>query len=303
MSADQDTIVDGQIQVNSSARLLDSLQVFSENAPIGATAVNRSNDTSKDLESFVIYTFDNFGLILEDVDGKNFTGETFNVDLGPVKEAIQSSGRIDEDSLIRMASVFPNATAAVEVPKSLFDIDTYYQNVTLSYNNTGSESVSLTNNTYTSVRTHRLIFSVFLQSGIFQNQKIDCSKKAIGSIIASLQVNSSVYKLANTSIKIHFQENRQVTAQSCMHVDAVHKSTLLYINYCFDATTCRHVKVMRYQKRMSPYAVYSKLKVSLSHNMHFPYPPPTHPHTHSNPHNVVPTPLLNHSRQCHKIQF
>ena len=212
MSADQETIVEGQIQVNSSARLLESLRVFSENAPIGATAMNGSNNASRDFENFIVYAFDNFGLILEDVDGENFAGEAFSVDLGPVKEAIQSGGRIDEDSLIRMASVLPNATAAVEVPKSLFDADTYYQNVELSYNSTGSESVSLTNNT--SVHTHRLIFSVFLQSGIFQNQKPDCSKKAIGSVIASLQVNSSLYKLANTSIKIHFQENRQVMAQS-----------------------------------------------------------------------------------------
>lgn len=214
MSADQDTIVEGQIRVNSSARLLESLRVFSENAPIEAIAVNDTNNTSRDSENFIVYAFDNFGLILEDIDGDNFTGEAFSVDLGPVKEAIQSGGRIDEDSLIRMASVLPNATAAVAVPKSLFNTDTYYQNVALSYNSTGSESVSLINNT--SVHTHRLIFSVFLQSGIFQNQKTDCSKKAIGSVIASLQVNSSVYKLANTSIKIHLQENRQVMTQSFM---------------------------------------------------------------------------------------
>lgn len=208
MSADQNEILDGQVEANSSARLLESLRIFSENAPIGATTGNGSNNASTGLENFIVYALDNFGLILEDIDVDNFTGEAFSVDLGPVKEAIQSSGGIDEDSLIRMATALPNATTAVVVPKTLFDTDTHYQNVASRYNSTDSESVSLTNNT--SVHTHRLIFSVFLQSGIFQNEKINCSKKAIGSVIASLQLNSSAYKLANASIKAFFQENRQV---------------------------------------------------------------------------------------------
>ena len=208
MSADQNTILEGQVQFNSSARLLESLRDFSENAPIGATTMNGSNNASRDLENFIVYAFDNFGLILEDVDAENFTGEAFSVDLGPVKEAVQENGRISEESLIRMATALPNATAAVVVPDSLFDSDTHYQNISLHYNSSGSESVSFTNNT--SVHAHRLIFSVFLQNSIFQNEMTDCSKKAIGSIIASFQVNSSMNKLDNASIKATFQENRQV---------------------------------------------------------------------------------------------
>jgi hypothetical protein len=211
LSADRDTILDGQVQVNSSARLLESLRIFSENAPIGATAANGSNNASRDSENFIVYALDNFGLILEDVDVDDFTGEAFSVDLGPIKEAIQSSGSIDEESLVRMATALPNATAAVVVPNSLFDIDTYYQNVDLSHNSTDNESVSLMMKLEsTSVHTHRLIFSVFLQSSIFQNEKTNCSKKAIGSVIASLQVNSSADRLANARIKAIFQENRQV---------------------------------------------------------------------------------------------
>ena len=210
LSADRDTLLESQLQVNSSARLLESLRVFSENAPIGATVVNGSSNTSTDAENFVVYAFDNFGLILEDVDGENFTGEAFSVDLGPVKRAIQSNGSINEDSLVRMASALSNATAAVVVPNTLFDSDTSYQNINLSYNSTGNESVSLSRNP--SVHTQRLIFSVFLQTSIFQNQRMDCSEKAIGSIIASLQINSSnaTHKTANASIIVHFQEYREV---------------------------------------------------------------------------------------------
>ena len=211
MSADQATILEGQVQVNSSARLLESLRIFSENAPIGATAVNGSaNNSSRNSENFIVYALDNFGLILEDVEVDDFTGEAFSVDLGPVKEAIQGSGRINEESLIRMASALPNATVAVVVPESLFDVDTHYQNVALSYNSTDNESESLTELDNTPVHTHRLIFSVFLRNSIFQNERTNCSKKAIGSVIASLQVNSSAYNLANASIKAIFQENRQV---------------------------------------------------------------------------------------------
>ena len=211
MSADQATILEGQVQVNSSARLLESLRIFSENAPIGATAVNGSaNNSSRNSENFIVYALDNFGLILEDVEVDDFTGEAFSVDLGPVKEAIQGSGRINEESLIRMASALPNATVSVVVPESLFDADTHYQNVALSYNSTDNESDSLTELDNTPVHTHRLIFSVFLRNSIFQNERTNCSKKAIGSVIASLQVNSSAYNLANASIKAIFQENRQV---------------------------------------------------------------------------------------------
>ena len=211
MSADQATILEGQVQVNSSARLLESLRIFSENAPIGATAVNGSaNNSSRNSENFIVYALDNFGLILEDVEVDDFTGEAFSVDLGPVREAIQGSGRINEESLIRMASALPNATVAVVVPESLFDVDTHYQNVALSYNSTDNESESLTELDNTPVHTHRLIFSVFLRNSIFQNERTNCSKKAIGSVIASLQVNSSAYNLANASIKAIFQENRQV---------------------------------------------------------------------------------------------
>ena len=211
LSADQATIVDSQVRVNSSARLLESLRIFSENAPIGATAVNGStNDTSGNSENFIVYALDNFGLILEDVEVDNFTGEAFSVDLGPVREAIQGSGRISEESFIRMASALPNATVAVVVPESLFDTDTHYQNVVLSKNSTSNESDSLIKFDNTSVHTHRLIFSVFLQNSIFQDERTNCSKKAIGSVIASLHINSSAYRLANASIKAIFQENRQV---------------------------------------------------------------------------------------------
>lgn len=208
MSTNRDTILESQVQVNSSARLLESLRVFSENAPIGAADANSTSNASRDSENYIVYAFDNFGLILEDVDSENFTGEAFSVDLGPVKEAIQSSGGINEDSLIRMASALPNATAAVIVPKFLLNSDSTCPNINLNYDNTGNETVGLTNNS--SVHTHRLIFSVFLQNSLFQNQKMDCSEKGIGSVIVSFQINSSVYKLANTSIKINLQENREV---------------------------------------------------------------------------------------------
>ena len=283
MSADRDTILEGQAQVNSSARLLESLRVFSENVPVGATDATNSNNVSK---NFVVYAFDNFGLILEDVDGESFTGEAFSVDLGPIKEAIQSDGSIDEDSLVRMASALPNATAAVIVPESLFNSDTTYQNNNSNYNNTGSESVSLTNNP--SVHTHRLIFSVFLQSSIFQNEKTDCSKKGIGSVIVSLQINSSLYKLANTNIKINFQENREVLKSTCMQTSTIlHNTTNTITQYC---CYYRCVKTVRYQKHLSPYAAYSKLKVC-----ELTPPTPTHPpeHTHMHVHTLT---RLHYSR-------
>ena len=215
LSADQAIILNSQQRVNSSARLLESLRVFSENVPIIIdSATNSSTNTSENLGPLnsIVYALNNFGLILEDVDGETFTGGAFSVDLGPVKQAIRSNGSIDRESLIRMASALPNATAAVVVPASIFDSDTFYETISTSYHNTSNESVNMQNN-QSIHHTHRLVFSVFLQSSIFQNEETDCQEKTIGSVIVSLQMNSSVWNNStNTSLKINFQEYRDVSA-------------------------------------------------------------------------------------------
>lgn len=229
LSTNQETIVESQTQVNSSARLLESLRTFSENVPITANSSNYTNDSN-----FVVYAFENFGLILEDVEEENFDGQAFNVDLGPVKEAIRNNGAISEDSLVRMASALPNATAAVVVSDSLFDIDTNYQNSDLNNNS------SIVNGNVNSQKSSnlRLIFTVFLLSSVFQNNKTDCSELAIGSIIASLQTNSSTINNAvNTSNKIHLQEYREVSYRMCIYMLCI-----MCCCPCMAVHVCRHVK-------------------------------------------------------------
>ena len=40
-----------------------------------------------------------FALLLRDVDSRNFSGESFSIDLGAVGEAIRNTAGIDEESL------------------------------------------------------------------------------------------------------------------------------------------------------------------------------------------------------------
>lgn len=178
--------------------MLQSLTRFTQNVPI-LSVDNDTNGTTNATNRFVI-ALRNFGLVLRDVPIDDFSGEVFSVDLGPVREAIRMNGTIDEDSLL--AVTVPNATASLRVPASAFDMND---------GDVSSQNDSDTSNqTDSSVETRRLVFSVFLMNSLFIENETNCDKFSIGSIIASVDFDTTNYNLSNESIQVTLQEYREV---------------------------------------------------------------------------------------------
>ena len=158
-------------------RLFQSLQRFGNEV---AMPTNSTNDT-------LAFSLNNFALLLRDVDPRNFSGESFSIDLGGVREAIRNTARIIEESLA--TTLVPNATASAELPESLFEEDAN-----------------------TALR-QRVTFSVFLTNTLFLTPETDCRESATGSVVLSVGVNSSTTNtsLSNAGIRLVFRQYREVS--------------------------------------------------------------------------------------------
>ena len=192
-------------------RLLQSLTQFTQNVPLSSLD-NDVNSTTNETNRLV-FALRNFGLVFQDVPVDDFSGSDFSVDLGPVKDAIRLNGSIDENSLLSVA--IPNATASLRVPASVFDANDDVVSRTNSV-----ESSALTPS-HSSIKTRRLVFSVFLVNSLFIDNNTSCDLFAIGSVIISVDFNVTTNhdNPFNGSIQVSLQEYREVKSEK--------------VSYCF----------------------------------------------------------------------
>ena len=151
-------------------------------------------------ERIVVLAQNNFAMVVQDIDPATFSGEAFSADLGPIDKAVEDSGDIDEDKLVRMVDVIPNATASVELPESFF-------------NASGNA-------------TERLFYTVFLSDTFFLTPNTTCPNGAIGSIIVTVQINGSANLTGN--ITLNFQRLSKVSCTQLLHYEST-ESKLFFI--------------------------------------------------------------------------
>ena len=145
-----------------------------------------SNDTNTTL-----FAFQTYALQAQDIDPRSFQGQTFNVDLGSVEEAMSISATINDSQITTSALVMDavtNGTAAVQVPQSLLS-------------NVSSRDSTSSN--------QRLSHTVFLTDILFQTEDPNTT---IGSIIVGVQLNSTLNFNTSIPLRIIFQ----TVAEVCM---------------------------------------------------------------------------------------
>lgn len=133
------------------------------------------------------YGFDTYALQVQDIDPDSFTGKTFMVILGAVKDAIRAKGNFG-GSLVTfemVTNILENSTASVQLPDDFLDLA---QGCT-----SDSSPFGL-----------RLSFSVFLSDVLFQSQQ---NRSEIGSIIVATRLCAA----SNSSpIRVTFRTIEQV---------------------------------------------------------------------------------------------
>ena len=91
----------------------------------------------------------NFALQVQQINITNFAGETFNVDLGSVGEAMNTSGNIDKAALRTLPNPLSNATGSLSVSEAIRNANCsstrlgYSVFVTSSLFPTGSENTTV----------------------------------------------------------------------------------------------------------------------------------------------------------------
>ena len=145
--------------------ILNSLTRFSDEIVLNST------------EDKKLFTRENFALQIQEIDVSLFAGETFNVDLGTVKEVMNASGNIDPSSLLTLPKPLSNAT--------------------------GSLSVSERAVTESNSSNVRLGYSVFVSSSLFPTESPNTT---VASIILNLRLsnyntNTSIADLFNVTFQ------------------------------------------------------------------------------------------------------
>ena len=107
-----------------------------------------------------LFTRNNYALQVQQINASLFTGETFNVDLGTVEEAMNTSGNIDPQALLTLLNSVSNAT--------------------------GSLSVSERAVTESNSSNVRLGYSVFVSSSLFPTESPNTT---VASIILNLRLS------------------------------------------------------------------------------------------------------------------
>ncbi|XP_064387545.1 latrophilin-like protein 1 isoform X4 [Halichondria panicea] len=204
-NVDADVIYESQLAMNSSTRILASVETFLDNLNTSTVSNSTSNQT--------VLSFETFAMTVQDLDPDSFQGQTFVVDLGPVDEEMNNTGVIDQDALMtfndgngdtsdnRSETGSPNkdaenSTASVHLNPSLF------------------EDCLTTNGT---LLMQRLSYSVFLSDVLFLPE--NRSTNQVGSIVvaarlACLQTNKTMLSVpVRTSFLIRMTDN--VTNSSC----------------------------------------------------------------------------------------
>ena len=141
--------------------ILQSLETFSETVDVNFTDGNRPT-----------FTRENFAIQLQQIDISTFAGESFNVDLGTVEEAMNNSGNIDPQALVSLLNPLSNATGSLTVSSRV--------------------SGRIDNNASNSVR---LGYSVFVSSSLFPTESVNTT---VASVVLNLKLSG--YTESNDTI-------------------------------------------------------------------------------------------------------
>ena len=159
------------IHSSTLCRLIGSLTNFTNNLVI-------TNTTT------ATFTQKTYALQVNDINASSFQGQTLNVDLGSVQQAMSMNSNIQEEAIqvIEENKVFLNKTASVQVPSSVFQ-------------DLGQSSGQ-----------QRLSYSVFVRDTLFQSSDENQSNLTVGSIIVAVRMNGSTASgNLSTPITVTFQ--------------------------------------------------------------------------------------------------
>ncbi|XP_064387511.1 uncharacterized protein LOC135335851 isoform X2 [Halichondria panicea] len=194
--ADADVIYESQLAMNSSTRILASLETFLDNLNTSTVSTNSTSNQT-------VFSFEKFAITVQDLDPDSFQGQTFVVDLGPVEEAVNNTGVIDQDALMTANDY----TADNRSDTDSLSEDTDNSTASLRLSPLILEECPTTN---LSLR-HRLSYSVFLSDVLFLPE--NRSTNQVGSIVvaarlACLQTNKTVLTVpVRTSFLIRAKNN------------------------------------------------------------------------------------------------
>ncbi len=165
-------------------RILDSLGTFLDNLDI--TTVNSSGNLTT-------FTFSTYALQVQEVDPDSFNGQTFIVNLGSVEQAVNSSGVIEQESLLTVDGVANDnsgtntelsqngSTASLQLTPEIFE------NCASNESSTNSSSVV----------SQRLSYSVFVSDALFLPENRTLNQ--VGSIVVAVRLRC---QLANKTMLI-----------------------------------------------------------------------------------------------------
>ena len=169
--------------------ILQSLETFSENVDVNFTDGDRPT-----------FTRENFAIQLQQIDISTFAGESFNVDLGTVEEAMNNSGNIDPQALMSLLNPLSNATGSLTVSSRV--------------------SGRIDSNASNSVR---LAYSVFVSSSLFPTESVNTT---VASVVLNLKLsgymetNDIIDDLFNvTFLTIDPPMNQDVDNETCANWD------------------------------------------------------------------------------------
>ena len=186
--------------------ILQSLETFSENVDVNFTDDNRPT-----------FTRGNFAIQLQQIDVSNFAGESFNVDLGTVKEAMNKSGSIDPEALLTLLNPRSNATGSLTVSNRVAE------RIDSNASNSG-----------------RLGYSVFVSSSLFPTESVNTT---VASVVLNLKLsgymetNDIIDDLFNLTFQtIDPPMNQDVDNETCANWDTRGQYRLSIHFYIFIAT-------------------------------------------------------------------
>ena len=179
-------------------RLLESLGRFLDKVKI---------DTMNTTGNITVFSYQTFSHQLQNVNCSSFEGQTFNVDLGSVEEAMNITGRIDNSALITVENSMDPlkyATAAIHIPKNLLEHCTPGENTC----------------------TQRISYSVFLFDTFFRPQN---SLKKIDSLIIAVRLKCGENGTLPVAVNATFQSSNNVISKDITHIPNLMQLNLTYI--------------------------------------------------------------------------
>ena len=164
---------------------MNGLSTFADLLPVNFT----------EADDKVVLGYDTYALQLQDIDLKQFNGQTFTVNLGSVENALGLEGPFSDALMTSelVMQIHDNSTATVEIPNDFSE--------SLDECNSNRLSSFLSSQ-------QRLSYSVFLTDILFQSQ--NQSRFDIGSIIVSTRLRCADNSTLLNPITLIFRTVGQV---------------------------------------------------------------------------------------------